>query len=88
MLVHVRLYAQLARRLAGGERERTVELPTGSSVADLLTALDVPAESTIIVGLNGTLAGRTALLSDGDQLELMTQMQGGNEGGQGSGVRT
>jgi len=79
MLVHVRLYAELARHVPGGERQKTIELPDGSSVADLLAALAVPEETAIIIGLNGALADRAALLSDGDRLELITQMQGGTE---------
>jgi sulfur carrier protein ThiS len=78
MNVKVRLYAELARSLPGGERQRTIELPIGSSVGDLLTALALPPEQGIIVGLNGKLADRSAALSEGDELELMTAMQGGD----------
>jgi sulfur carrier protein ThiS len=78
MYVRVRLYAELARLLGGGERQRTVELPEGSSTDDLLAALAVPPELGVIVGRNGELADRSAVLADGDQLELMTAMEGGD----------
>jgi thiamine biosynthesis protein ThiS len=78
MNVKVRLYAELARSLPGGERQRTIALPAGSSVDDLLEALALEPEHGIIVGLNGKLADRSTALSEGDQLELMTAMQGGS----------
>ena len=71
------MYAELARSLPGGERQRALELPAGSSVQDLLTRLALPPEHGVIVGLNGKLADRLAPLSDGDELELMTAMEGG-----------
>jgi sulfur carrier protein ThiS len=77
MTIKVRLYAELARRLGGGQRLRAVELPAGSSVGDLLAALDVPSQGGLIVGRNGKLADRSEALSDGDEVELMTAMEGG-----------
>jgi sulfur carrier protein ThiS len=75
--VSVRLYAELARRLAAGERQVQRELPPGSSVDDLLELLKVPADLGVIVGRNGTLAERSTALTDGDKIELMTAMEGG-----------
>lgn len=77
MIVTVRLYAELARLLNGGQRMRKVELAEGSTVGDLLSTLKVPFEHGLIVGLNGSLAPRGAALHDGDELELMTVMEGG-----------
>ena len=77
MRIKVRLYAELARSSPSGERQQTLELPAGSSVQDLLTSLALPPERGVIVGLNGKLADRSAPLSDGDELELMTAMEGG-----------
>jgi sulfur carrier protein ThiS len=74
------LYAELARSSPGAERQQTLELPAGSSVQDLLTSLALPSERGVIVGLNGKLADRSAALSDGDELELMTAMEGGYQG--------
>ena len=84
MQVRVRLYAELARSLGGGQRERRVELPAGSSIGDLLRQLGAPDGLGVIVGLNGKLADRSTPLSDGDTLELMTAMQGGTRSGVGS----
>ena len=75
--VTVRLYAELARLLNNGQRMRKVELADGSTVGDLLGTLQVPFENGLIVGLNGSLASRAAALKDGDELELMTVMEGG-----------
>jgi len=75
--VSIRLHAELARRLSGGERQVQRELPTGSSIDDLLALLKVPADLGVIVGRNGTLAERSATLTDGDKIELMTAMEGG-----------
>src|SRR2546423_7108759 len=75
MQVQVRLYAELARSLGGGERQRTIELPAGSSVGDLLAKLAVPDEIGVIVGRNGQLADRATALAEGDKLELMTAME-------------
>jgi sulfur carrier protein ThiS len=77
MKVTVRLYAELARRVAGGQRQIEAELPAGSSVQDLLTQLAVPDEPAVIVGRNGSLANGSDPLVDGDRIELMTQMEGG-----------
>jgi sulfur carrier protein ThiS len=84
--VTVRLYAELARRLNDGQRIRRMELPSGSTVGDLLQTLQVPFENGLIVGLNGSLASRAAALKDGDELELLTVMEGG-VGCQVSGAR-
>jgi sulfur carrier protein ThiS len=77
MQIAVRLYAELARRLGGGERQVTVEVPDGSTVETLLARLGVPLEAGLIVGLNGQLAERSAALAAGDEIELMTAMEGG-----------
>lgn len=73
----VRLYAELARRMADGQRQLELELPAGSSIGDLLSHLQVPEEPAVIVGRNGRLAGPAESLTDGDRIELMTQMEGG-----------
>jgi len=76
--IEVRFYGELERLLAGGERRRTFELPDGSRVADLLATLPMSPETILIIGLNGRLADRLAVLSDGDELQLLTAMAGGN----------
>jgi sulfur carrier protein ThiS len=80
MQIRVRLFAELARQFGDGERERTIELPDGSTVEDLLASLAAPPGMHVIVGRNGSLANRSAPLAEGDQLELMTAMEGGDEG--------
>jgi sulfur carrier protein ThiS len=78
MNVTVRFYAELARSVNGGRRQGTFEVPEGSTVDDLLGTLGVPFRNGLIVGRNGELANRAAVLADGDELELMTVMEGGS----------
>lgn len=75
--LRVRLYAELARKLPGGGRAQLIELPAGSTVASLLAALDLASTEGLIVGRNGALASRATPLADGDEIEIMTAMQGG-----------
>jgi sulfur carrier protein ThiS len=78
MNVTVRFYAELARLVNAGQRQRTLELPAGSTVDNLLSTLRVPIQNGLIVGRNGELADRAAILADGDEVELMTVMEGGS----------
>ncbi len=76
--VSVKLFGDL-RRYAGRDPDeaRMVLLPTGSTVADLLAAVGVPAENEVTPGLNGDLAGRDSVLKDGDSVLLFGPMEGG-----------
>ncbi|MBK1785325.1 sulfur carrier protein ThiS [Prauserella cavernicola] len=60
----------------GAERE----FPDGSTVADLLTALDTPRQG-VAVALDGEVVRRAdwpvAVVSDGARLEILTAVQGG-----------
>jgi thiamine biosynthesis protein ThiS len=77
MRVQVHFYAELARSMGGGERQRTLELPPGTTVGELLTQLGRPPDLQVIVGLNGALVQPEQALAEGDTLELMTAMEGG-----------
>jgi sulfur-carrier protein len=55
MNVEVRLFATLRKYLpSGGERTRTIiELPAGSSVAEVFARLGIPGEAATLVLVNG-----------------------------------
>jgi sulfur carrier protein ThiS len=76
--VTVTLFADLRRYLppgVDGPHRRTV--PTGSTVADLLDAIGIPATADVTVGLNGELADRNDALPDGADVMLLSPMEGG-----------
>ena len=76
--VRVSLFADLRRFLPkGADGPQTYTLPAGATVADLLAAIGVPAADEVTPGLNGELAGRDAVLRDGDDLVLFSPMEGG-----------
>ena len=77
MQVRLRLYADLARALGNGARVKPCDVPEGSTVEELLEQLRVAERPGLIVGLNGKLANRAARLAPGDEIELMTAMEGG-----------
>jgi sulfur carrier protein ThiS len=75
--VDVRLGARL------GPGRRTVRLPAGATVADLLAALApdlgrAPDElAGVAVALGGEVVGRDRVLSDGEALALILPVAGG-----------
>jgi len=76
--VNVTLFADLRRFLppgVDGPHRRSV--PAGSTVADLLTAIGIPAEADVTIGLDGELADRAAPLRDGADVMLLSPMEGG-----------
>jgi sulfur carrier protein ThiS len=77
MKVQLRLYADLARSLGGGVRVKPCDVPDGITIEELLRQLEVDERPGLIVGLNGKLANRAARLEPGDEVELMTAMEGG-----------
>lgn len=75
--VTVRLGARL------GPGRRSIRLPTGATVADLLAALAPDLGRTpdelagVAVALNGEVVGRDHVLSDGESLALILPVAGG-----------
>lgn len=55
----------------------TLDVPSGSTVADVLGRFELPPRRRIIVGLNGAAAAQETVLRDGDRLDLVTPMAGG-----------
>jgi molybdopterin synthase catalytic subunit len=76
MKVAIRLFAGL-RELAG-TREIELELPPGSTAADIWPMLDLGAEPTgLLVAVNRTYAARDTVLMDGDEVALIPPVSGG-----------
>jgi molybdopterin converting factor small subunit len=76
--VRVRLFADLRRFLPkGADGPLTYRLPAGATVEGLLSVLGVSTEQEITAGLNGSLAQRGTRLSDGDEIDLFSPMEGG-----------
>ena len=77
--VRVRLFTNLRRYLPKGyDGPLSYELAPGSTVADLLSTIGVPAEEEITAGIREELAHRDTVLSDGDEILLFTPMEGGS----------
>lgn len=70
MLVTVYTFGTIRRYVEGQVERLTLDLPAGSTIADLLERLQVPVGEVGIVGLNGEMAERTAQLADSDVVEV------------------
>jgi sulfur carrier protein ThiS len=76
--VTVTLFADLRRyQPAGVDGPHRHTVPAGSTVADLLDAVGIPAGADVTVGLDGELANRTDPLHDGADVMLLSPMEGG-----------
>ncbi len=76
MRVRVRLFAGLRER--AGTRGSEIELPDGSSVADVWGALDLGDEPAgLLVAVNHRYAGRDDALADGDEVAFIPPVSGG-----------
>ncbi len=80
MKVTVKLYSDLRRYLRGRPDQFEIELPAGADVATLIRSLDIdPSRDEITIGLNGVLGQPDSTLSDGDEVMLVSPMQGGRD---------
>ena len=81
MNVVVQFYAQL--REIAGRSETTVQLPDGSTVAQLLDEIyhQIPAlrahDRTILVGAGVEFVDRSHVIHPGDTISVMPPVQGG-----------
>jgi molybdopterin converting factor subunit 1 len=74
--VTVRLFAGLRERAGTGRRE--LELPAGATVGDVYAALALGDEPTgLSYAVNQEYAERSAPLSDGDEVALLSPVSGG-----------
>jgi sulfur-carrier protein len=80
MNIEVRLFATLRKYLpAGGERTRVIiDLPAGTSIAEVFTRLGIPAEAATLVLVNGRFeADRLRRLDAGCVLSIFPPIAGG-----------
>lgn len=80
MLIKVQLHTILQRQTPQGSISQVeLELPEGSTLADVLAALEVklPEEALLLV-VNGRMADLDTRLQDGDYLNLMPALSGGD----------
>ena len=76
MRVAVRLFAGLRER--AGARERELDLPDGSTVADVWPALGLGEEpSGLLYAVNRSYVERTQALAAGDEVALIPPVSGG-----------
>ncbi|MEW6111174.1 MAG: MoaD/ThiS family protein [Thermodesulfobacteriota bacterium] len=68
--ISVVLGGHLRHEASPGPQNRTVELPTGSQVSDLVSHLGLTDERVKIILLNGRAVDPAAPLADGDRIGL------------------
>jgi sulfur carrier protein ThiS len=61
----------------GAPNTMPVSLPAGATIADLASRLGVTADDEIIVGVNSRQADTGTVLHDGDEVLLVSPMEGG-----------
>jgi len=79
MLVHVKLFATLAR-FSGGVPAGTffdVEIPEGSVLENLVNQLGIPPEETRIAFVNGVIQSMDWTLKTGDEIGIFPPIGGG-----------
>jgi sulfur carrier protein ThiS len=79
VIVIAHLHTTLQRQTPQGFiRRLEVQLPGGSCVADLLTALEVTLPiDALLLAVNGRVAGPEHPLQEGDQVNIMPAISGG-----------
>ena len=76
--VRVALHADLRKYFDRSQvGPKTMRLPSGSKVEDLLALLGVEDRENVTVGVNGELAQHTAVLNNHDDIIMFSPMEGG-----------
>jgi sulfur carrier protein ThiS len=77
--IHVKAYGDLRRYLPEGERDSgsRVELPDNATVVQMLDVLNLPYQSAWLIGVNDEIVDLHHPLKDGDEIELMLPIGGG-----------
>ncbi|MFO7908318.1 MAG: MoaD/ThiS family protein [Planctomycetota bacterium] len=74
MKVRVKLFAVLRN---GRFRDREMELPSGSSLGDVMDAIGIPREEISLPLINGRYSSMEDQLEDGDVLSVFPSVGGG-----------
>jgi molybdopterin converting factor small subunit len=79
MNIELNLFASLAEYLPDKEKgnPNILELPAGTTIGGLIGLLRIPPEAPRIIFLNGTHAGREAVLKNGDRVGMFPPLAGG-----------
>ncbi len=76
--VSLKLFGDLRKYAArGAPASVPVSLPAGSTIADLASSLGMTAEDEVIAGVNNHQADTGTVLNDGDEVLLVSPMEGG-----------
>lgn len=79
--ITVAFFADLRRFLPrGADGPQPYTIPEGATVAALLAAIGIAADSEVTVAVDGELADRGTHLHDGADVMLLNPMEGGAEG--------
>ena len=76
MTVTVVMHGTLRRFLPDGEARATLDLPRGTTIADVLAGLGA-GDDTWLVAVNQAVAERDAVLAPGDVLDCFEPVAGG-----------
>jgi molybdopterin converting factor small subunit len=77
MKVRVHAFANLRDYAPAGKGSIDLALADGVTVADLFTALKIPATVETVMLVNGRRAVRDTILNDCDEVTLFPPMEGG-----------
>ena len=77
MTVNVELFGFLRKYSPGDNHIFQIEIPHGSTVKYILEELHIPDKEPYIVILNGTHGNENSIVSEGDEVVLMTPIEGG-----------
>lgn len=77
MKVRVKLFNQLRLYAPGGQAVSAVRVASGASVGDLLRQLNIPSSVQRTTLVNGRRADVNTRLSAGDEVVLMSPIEGG-----------
>lgn len=77
MEVQVKLFNQLRGYAPGRQTDFSIELPNGASVSSLLQQLEIPPTIQRTILVNGRRVEEKALFSPGDEVVLMSPVEGG-----------
>jgi len=77
--VHVKLIATYLQHLPPGTDGNiaAVEVPPGSTVAEILTPFDIPLDDSSVIVLNGLMTQLDAPVSEGDTITAFSAIAGG-----------
>ena len=77
MRVRVKLQLTFAQQAPGGRNPFDLELAAGSTVADALQAVAIPAAAAKVIMVNGRVAAAGQVLREGDALTVFPPLEGG-----------